>query len=199
MSERRAVVQRETGETSVSVDLAIDGSGRGDIQTGVGFLNHMLQLFARHGLFDLTVRAKGDLDVDQHHTVEDLGIVLGRAFSEALGERRGIRRMAHAIVPMDESLAMVAVDFGGRGRFVLSMQFNDEKIGDLPSALIPHFLESFAQEARMNLHVRLLEGENDHHKAEAIFKGIARALDQATQIDERLRGRIPSTKETIEH
>ena len=195
---RQAEVQRRTGETEVRVELDLDGVGTSDVRTGIGFLDHMLDSLARHGLFDLTVQANGDLEVDEHHTVEDVAIVLGRAFNQALGERRGIRRMGHAIVPMDEALALVAVDIGGRGYFVFEGSFDTPRIGQMATSLVPHFLESLALEARLNLHARLLSGRDDHHRAEALFKALARALHQATRLDPTLGGDVPSTKGTIE-
>ncbi len=194
---RTATVNRETRETRIAVELNVDGSGACEIHTGVGMFDHMLEQLAKHGRFDLKVEAKGDLHVDEHHTVEDVAIVLGQAFAKALGDRKGIVRMGHAIVPMDEALAMVAVDLSGRGYAVVEASFTKTYINELPTDLIKHLLESFAIEARLNLHVRLLAGENDHHKAEAIFKALARALDEATRIDERTRGHVPSTKGII--
>jgi imidazoleglycerol-phosphate dehydratase len=194
---RTATVSRQTGETDIEISLTIDGSGQADIATGVGFLDHMLHALARHARFDLTVRAKGDLHIDEHHTVEDVGIVLGRALAQALGNRAGITRMGHAIVPMDEALAMVAVDFGGRGYFVFDGHFSTDRIGQVGTSLIPHFFESLAHEGRLNLHARLLAGVDDHHRAEALFKALARALDMASQTDARLSGQIPSTKGTL--
>lgn len=194
---RTATLARKTGETDIEITLNLDGSGQADIATGIGFLDHMLNALARHARFDLKVRAKGDLYIDEHHTVEDVGIVLGRVLSEALGDRKGITRMGHAIVPLDESLALVAVDFGGRGYFVFDGAFSTDRIGQVGTSLIPHFLESLAHEGRLNLHVRLLTGVDDHHRAEAIFKALARALDMAVQRDERLAGQSPSTKGTL--
>jgi imidazoleglycerol-phosphate dehydratase len=194
---RTATVSRQTGETDIEISLTIDGSGQADIATGVGFLDHMLHALARHARFDLTVRAKGDLHIDEHHTVEDVGIVLGRALAQALGDRAGITRMGHAIVPMDEALAMVAVDFGGRGYFVFDGHFSTDRIGQVGTSLIPHFFESLAHEGRLNMHARLLAGVDDHHRAEALFKALARALDMASQTDARLSGQIPSTKGTL--
>jgi imidazoleglycerol-phosphate dehydratase len=196
-TSRTATVTRRTGETDIEITLNLDGAGRADITTGLGFLDHMLHAPARHARFDLTVQAKGDLHIDEHHTVEDVGIVLGRALAQALGDRTGIVRMGHAIVPMDEALALVAVDFGGRGYFVFDGQFSTNRIGQVGTSLIPHFLESVAHEGRLNLHVRLLAGTDDHHRAEAIFKALARALDMAVQRDERLAGQVPSTKGTL--
>jgi len=194
---RTATVSRKTGETNITISLSLDGTGQADIKTGVGFLDHMLHALARHARFDLNVRAKGDLHIDEHHTVEDVGIVLGRALAEALKDRRGITRMGHAIVPMDEALALVAVDLGGRGYFVFDGEFSTERIGQVGTTLIPHFFESLAHEGRLNLHARLLAGVDDHHRAEALFKALARALDMAVQLDARLAGQIPSTKGTL--
>lgn len=196
--ERRATVVRQTRETKVKVELLLDGRGRPEVQTGIGMLDHLLQQVARHGLFDMVIEASGDLAVNEHHTVEDVAICLGRALGQALGERRGIVRMGHAIVPMDEALALVAVDLGGRGYATVEAEFSDRMLGQLPTNLIGHFLESLALEARLNLHVRLLAGADDHHKAEAIFKALGRALDRATQVDQRLGGEIPSTKGVID-
>jgi len=194
---RIATVTRKTGETDIEVTLNLDGTGQASITTGVGFLDHMLHALARHARFDLTVQASGDLHIDEHHTVEDVGIVLGRALAEALGERQGITRMGHAIVPMDEALALVAVDLGGRGYFVFDGEFSTARIGQMGTSLIPHFFESLAHEGRLNLHARLLAGVDDHHRAEALFKALARALDLATQVDSRLAGQVPSTKGTL--
>ncbi len=195
---RTATVERETAETHVVVSVGIDGSGKTEIATGVGALDHFLVLWARHGLFDLEVAANGDLEVDGHHTVEDVGLCLGRAIGQALGDRRGIRRAAHMIMPMDEALATVAVDLGGRGYFVQQGSFSAPMIGTLETDLIRHFLHSLAMEARMNLHVLLHYGTNAHHEVEAIFKGFGRALDLATQRDPRLGSTVPSSKGVIE-
>jgi len=196
-SSRTATISRKTGETDIQITLNLDGSGQADIATGVGFLDHMLHGLARHARFDLKVQATGDLHIDEHHTVEDVGIVLGRALAEALGDRKSIVRMGHAIVPMDEALALVAVDLSGRGYFVFDGAFSTDRIGQLGTQLIPHFLESLAYEGRLNLHARLLAGVDDHHRAEALFKALARALDMAVQRDERLAGQVPSTKGTL--
>ena len=195
MSERKAVVKRETKETSVSLKLDVDGTGRYETVTGIRMFDHMLSQLARHGSFDLTVSATGD---DAHHLVEDVAICLGRAFLEALGERRGIVRMADSTVPMDDALSMVAVDISGRGYSMLDLSFAENDMMGFPSDLIRHFLETFANEARINLHARTLYGTNDHHKAEAIFKARGKALDKATRIDERKAGELPSTKEWME-
>ena len=202
MTQRKATVERKTKETNIKVELNIDGPGafESKADTGIGMLDHLLELLAHHGRFDLKVQAAGDLPIDQHHTVEDVAICLGQAFRQALGESKGIARMGHAFVPMDDALALVAIDIGGRGYAVLdsSLKFQRKTIGNLESALVGHFLETLAAEARLNLHATLLEGKNDHHKAEALFKALARALDAATQVDPRLEGQVPSTKGVIE-
>ena len=198
MSARTATIRRETGETKIEITIDLDGRGHAQVSTGVGFLDHMLTALARHARFDLAVQATGDLHVDEHHTVEDVGLALGRALGEALGDRAGITRMGHAVVPMDEALALVAVDIGGRGYFVFEGSFDTPRIGQMATSLVPHFLESLALEARLNLHARLLSGRDDHHRAEALFKALARALHQATRLDPTLAGDIPSTKGTIE-
>jgi len=197
MSERIAQVRRQTAETTVEVRWSLDGTGQADLTTGIGFLDHMLHHVAVHGLFDLTVRAQGDLYVDAHHTVEDVAIVLGQALDRALGERRGIVRMGHAYVPMDEALAFVAVDLSGRPYAVIEADWEGSTIGELPTSLIPHFLESLAVHGRMNLHARVLYGRDDHHKAEALFKALGRALAAATRLDPRREGRVPSTKGSL--
>ena len=195
MAERKATVTRETAETNVRAELNVDGSGQFKITTGIRMFDHLLAQLAQHGVFDIKLSATG---ADQHHVVEDVAISLGKAFNQALGEKRGITRMAHAIVPMDEALAAVAVDVGGRTYNVTEASFSEANIGDLDADLVRHFLVSFASEARINLHAKVLIGVNDHHKAEALFKALGRALDSATRIDERILGRIPSTKEVIE-
>lgn len=194
MTKRTATVNRRTGETDVSLTFTIDGVGQAEVATGIGFLDHMLSLFARHGLFDITVSAKGDLQVDEHHTAEDVCICLGQALDQALGERRGIVRMAHSYVPMDEALGFVAVDLGGRPYTVFEADFVTPRIGQLGTDLIGHLFESIAVHGRLNMHARILYGRNDHHKVEALFKAFGRALDTATRIDERLAGAVPSTK-----
>ena len=195
MTERKATVTRETAETRVKVELDIDGSGEFEITTGMRMLDHLLAQLAQHGVFDIRISASG---ADQHHVVEDVAISLGKAFSQALGEKRGIVRMAHAVVPMDEALSAVALDIGGRSHSVIDVSLTGADIGDLEADLVRHFLSSFASEARINLHAKVLSGINDHHKAEALFKALGRALDSATCIDERIAGRVPSTKEVIE-
>jgi imidazoleglycerol-phosphate dehydratase len=197
MQPRTATVRRETRESRVEVALNLDGSGRGDVSTGIGFLDHMLDSLARHARFDLTLRAEGDLHVDQHHTTEDVGITLGQALDKALGDRRAIRRFGDATVPLDEALVQAAIDLGGRGWASIDLPFNGPSIGGLSSEMIPHLLQSFAADGRFALHVRLLAGQNDHHRAEAAFKALARALDDATRPDPRLAGEVPSTKGVI--
>jgi imidazoleglycerol-phosphate dehydratase len=198
VSSRAASVRRSTAETIVSLDFAVDGSGYSSIETGVGALDHFLTLFARHGLFDLEIGVDGDLGVDAHHTVEDVGICLGQAIREALGDHKGIRRTADVAVPMDEALAHIAIDCAGRSYYVQNGTFSSPMIGALETDLVRHFLDSLAREARINIHVVTLYGSNAHHEVEAIFKAFGRALDAATQIDARLEGRVPSTKEHIE-
>jgi imidazoleglycerol-phosphate dehydratase len=182
----------------VSVELALDPPKAGyQVSTGIGMLDHVLEQLAHHGLFDITIEASGDIERDPHHLVEDVGLVLGQAFNEALGERRGITRFGHAIVPLDEALALVAVDLGGRGHAGIQFNFEREMLGQLPTENICHFLSAFANEGRLNLHVRELAGENDHHRVEAAFKALALSLRQAVTIDPRLAGEIPSTKEAL--
>jgi len=195
MTERKATVARETAETNVRVEFNVDGSGQFQITTGIRMFDHLLSHIAQHGVFDIKISASGP---DQHHVVEDVAISLGKAFNQALGKKQGIVRMAHAVVPMDEALAEVAVDIGGRVYSVLEADFNEAVIGDVDADLVRHFLVSFASEAKINLHAKVVSGINDHHKAEALFKALAHALDTATRIDERIAGRVPSTKEVIE-
>ncbi len=195
MSVRKSTVKRETRETNISLDINLDGSGKDEMMTGIRMFDHMLSQLARHGLFDLRVAATGD---DQHHLVEDVAICLGKALNEALGEKKGIVRMADATVPMDDSLAMAAVDISGRGYAVLDLPFADNDMFGFPSDLVRHFLQTFATEARINLHVRVLYGSNDHHKAEAVFKALGRALGAATRIEPRIAGQTPSTKGLLE-
>ncbi len=194
---RTAEISRQTNETQITIKLNLDGSGKHEISTAVGFLDHMLTHLAVHGLFDLTVRAKGDLDIDVHHTVEDVALALGQTFDKALGDRKGIVRMADCFAPMDETLAHVAVDLSGRPYAAIQAEWHTPYVGNIPTTLFPHFFESFAVTARCNLHARILYGRDDHHQAEALFKAWARALDQATQIDSRRAGAIPSTKGTL--
>ena len=191
---RKAQIKRETSETSIAVKLAIDGRGRYRVSTGIRFFDHMLELFARHGGFDLDLVAKGDLDVDQHHTVEDVGIVLGEAFHRALGSKRGILRAGYFLMPMDETLALAAVDLSGRAAAVVETKVRMLRVGDLQSELVPDFFEGFARGSRSNVHVRVLYGRSSHHKIESLFKAFARALRAACWQDRRLRRIIPSTK-----
>ncbi len=194
-TERTATQRRETNETTVAVHIVIDGTGKCEATTGLRFLDHMISQLAKHGTLDIKVSGTGD---DQHHLVEDVAIVLGKAFAQALGEKAGITRMASATVPMDDALAMVAVDISGRPYCVTDLSFTHRDIDGLESELIRHFLTSFATEARVNLHARILYGNDDHHKAEALFKALGRALDAATRIDERIAGKVPSTKGMLE-
>jgi imidazoleglycerol-phosphate dehydratase len=194
---RTAHVSRRTAETEISLHLNLDGSGQHEIATGIGFLDHMLAQLAVHGLFDLTLKAEGDLHVDPHHTVEDVALTIGQAFDEALSDKTGIVRMAHAYVPMDETLAFVAVDFSGRPYALMQSEWHTPAVGGIATSLIPHFFESFAAAARCTLHARLLYGRDDHHQAEALFKALARALDAATQLDPRRAGLVPSTKGSL--
>ena len=196
VEKRHGAISRETAETKVKVELALDGKGKCKADTGIGMLDHLIEQIARHGLFDITVEAKGDLKVGYHHTVEDVAKCLGQAFDQALGNRGGISRMGHAIVPLDEVLSMVAVDFSGRGFAVIEVPLEGKDISGLDTDLIRHFLQTFATEAKCNLHARLLAKGNDHHRVEALFKALARSLDSATRVDERLGGEVPSTKGT---
>jgi imidazoleglycerol-phosphate dehydratase len=191
---RTSEIARKTNETQIEIKLDLDGNGNHEITTGVGFLDHMLTHLAVHGLFDLSVRAAGDLHIDVHHTVEDVALALGHAFDQALGDRKGIVRMADCSAPMDETLAHVAVDLSGRPYAVIQAEWHTPYVGNIPTTLFPHFFESFATTSRCNLHARVLYGRDDHHQAEALFKAWARAMDAATQIDARRGGGIPSTK-----
>jgi imidazoleglycerol-phosphate dehydratase len=196
-SPRSARLARATSETDIALSLGLDGSGRADISTGVGFFDHMLTAFARHGLFDLTVAAKGDLHIDAHHTVEDVGIVLGQAFAEALGDKRGIRRFGQALVPMDEALAEAAVDISGRAHLAWSVGFLRESVGGMDTQLVEEFFRAFTGNARLTLHVMARAGQNAHHVAEACFKAAARALRMAVEADPRAGDAIPSTKGSL--
>ncbi|WP_416223971.1 imidazoleglycerol-phosphate dehydratase HisB [Tepidiforma sp.] len=191
---RTATVSRTTAETAIEITLNLDGTGRFSVDTGVGFLDHMLSHIAKHGVFDLDVRCRGDLWIDQHHTVEDVGICLGEALARAVGDKAGLVRAGSAYMPLDEALAFAAVDLSGRPYAVLDLKLLGRELGGLPPDLFNHFLESFAFAAKINLHLRVLYGANDHHKIEAAFKAMARALDAATRIDPRRGGEIPSTK-----
>ena len=195
MSGRTGTVKRNTKETGVNIEMGLDGSGVSDISTGIRMLDHLVSQLAQHGVFDIKLSATGS---DKHHVVEDVAICLGQVLNQALGDKRGIVRIGHAVVPMDDALALIAVDFGGRPYAEIEVDFTGTDVGDLPVELVKHFLVSLASEARMNLHSRILRGEDDHHKAEAMFKALARALDDATRKDDRLSGSIPSTKDVIE-
>ena len=198
MTDRTGTCTRETNETKVSVTINLDGTGQASIATGNGMLDHLLSQLARHGHIDLNIQAKGDwLQTGWHHTVEDTAVALGRAFHEAIGEGTGITRMGHAIVPLDEALVRVALDISGRGYGAIELGIGDALVGDLPGDLVRHFLLSFATEAKVNLHVTVLEGVNAHHKAEAAFKAFARAMRDAVAIDARAGAQVPSTKGTI--
>ncbi len=191
---RRASIERNTKETRIHGSLRIEGRGAYDISTGIRFLDHMLELFAKHGAFDLKLRADGDLDVDQHHTVEDAGIVLGQLFAKALGDRRGINRAGYFVLPMDETLAVVALDFGGRPALVYRDLVKVRLVGDLQSELVEDFFGGFVNHAGANLHAKVLYGRSNHHKIEAIFKCFARAMRYACSKDQRLKDQLPSTK-----
>ena len=191
---RTAEISRQTNETQIEIKLDLDGTGKHEISTGVGFLDHLLTHLAVHGLFDLSAQAQGDLQIDVHHTVEDVALALGQAFDRALGDRKGIVRMGDCFAPMDETLAHAAVDLSGRPYAVIQAEWRTPYVGNIPTTLFPHFFESFAVTARCNLHARVLYGRDDHHQAEALFKAWARALDAASQVDARRAGNIPSTK-----
>lgn len=191
---RKAHLHRKTAETEIRVALTIEGRGKYEVSTGIGFLNHMLELFTRHGGFDLKLAATGDLHVDQHHTVEDVGISLGEVFDRALGDRRGILRAGYFLMPMDETLGLAAVDFGGRSLAVVQTKVRATRVGDLQTELIPDFFEGFARGARANVHVRVMYGRSSHHKIEALFKAFARALRVACSRDRQLGRLLPSTK-----
>ncbi len=191
---RRGVIDRKTTETSIALSIALDGKGRYTVETGIRFLDHMLELFARHGGFDLRIKASGDLDVDQHHTVEDLGIALGEAVSKALGDRRGINRAGYFVMPMDETLAVAAIDLGGRPHIVVDLKVDVTTVGDLQTELVHDFFEGFANAARANVHLKVMYGRSSHHKIEAVFKAFARALRVACAKDKRMAKMLPSTK-----
>jgi imidazoleglycerol-phosphate dehydratase len=194
--ERQSEMKRKTGETDICLTLHMDGTGASDIETGIGFFDHMLNLFARHGLMDLKVKAMGDLEVDAHHTVEDVGIVLGQAVKEALGEKKSIRRYGTAHVPMDEALAMVALDLSGRPFLVFDAQFSADRVGRMDTELVEEFFRAVAFHAGITLHIKVFYGSNNHHMIEAIFKAFGRALDEATRADERILG-VMSTKGSL--
>jgi len=191
---RRATIERRTTETQIALRMDLDGKGRYDVTTGIRFLDHMLELFARHGLFDLTLKTTGDLDVDQHHTVEDIGIALGQAVGEALGARRGINRAGYFVMPMDETLGVAAIDLSGRVHAVIDLKLRVKKVGDLQAELVQDFFEGFAQGARANVHLKVLYGRSSHHQIEALFKAFARALRVACSRDRQLGKALPSTK-----
>jgi len=192
---RRSEITRNTEETRIRLSIDLDGSGKSRIDTPIGFLNHMLELFSRQSLIDLDLEAGGDIAVDEHHTVEDIGIVLGEAMLKAIGDKKGINRYGTMILPMDEVLALVSLDFSGRSVFVMDADFDREKVGDLATELVYDFFSAFTQNAMINLHIRLMDkGRNDHHRIEAIFKAFGRAVRQAVSIDERIAGEIPSSK-----
>jgi len=194
---RTAAIERKTKETQIKVELNVDGSGQGEIDTGMPFMDHMLGHIRQHGLFDLTIKASGDLQIDEHHTVEDIAITLAQALTQALGDKRGITRMGWALVPMDEALAQVAVDISGRGVSSLDMPFGNAKLGTMESQLLAHFIDSLARHGGININAKIVQGDNDHHRAEALFKALGRALDQATALDPRLGASIPSTKGSL--
>ena len=196
MDERKATISRTTKETNIAIALNLDGNGQSNVKTGVEFLDHMFDLFAKHGLFDLDISCKGDLGVDAHHSVEDIGICLGMAFDKALGEKKGLVRFAHSYFPMDESLVRVAADLSGRPFLVYNVKVERERVGKLDSELIEEFWRGFVTHGRMNLHIELLYGRNMHHIFEAVFKAAARALCLATRLDPRVQG-VPSTKGVI--
>lgn len=190
---RKATIKRKTKETNISATVVLNGSGKSFVSSGIGFLDHMLDLFAKHGLFDITVTCKGDLHVDDHHTTEDVGIALAQAFAEALGDKKGITRYGSSYVPMDESLARCVVDLSGRSALVFTAVFNRKKVGDLSTEMIEHFFQSFADNVKANIHLEVLYGKNTHHKIEALFKAFARAMRQACEQDPRVKG-VLSTK-----
>lgn len=191
---RTSVIERKTAETEIFLSLNLDGAGKSEIDAGCGFLNHMLTLFAKHGKFDLKVTCKGDTDVDYHHTAEDIGICLGNAFAEALGDMRGITRYGSMILPMDEALILSAVDISGRGKLVCDLRIPTEKVGDFDTELVFEFFEAFVRRANITLHIRELAGENSHHIIEGVFKSVARSLRAAVKIDPETANEIPSTK-----
>ena len=191
---RRALIDRRTTETQIALSLALDGRGRYDVSTGIRFLDHMLELVARHGAFDLKVAATGDLDVDQHHTVEDIGIALGTAVAQALGDRKGINRAGYFVMPMDDTLAVAAIDLGGRVHAVVDLKLKVRRVGDLQAELVDDFFDGFAQGARANVHLKVLYGRSSHHHIEACFKAFARALRVACARDKRMAAMLPSTK-----
>lgn len=195
--ERKSVVNRETKETNISIKLNIDGTGINEINTGIGFLDHMLTHISKHGFFDLEVKATGDLDVDSHHTIEDVGIVLGKSIKEALGDKTGIKRYGSAIIPMDEALALCAIDISGRPLYISNAKFTVERLGSFDTEMVEEFFRAVCINSGINMHIKILDGKNNHHIAEAMFKAFGKALDEATQIDTRIKG-VLSTKGTLE-
>ncbi len=193
---RKAKATRKTKETAITVELDLDGGGNAEIQTGIPFLNHMLEIFTRHGLFDLKLEAKGDIEVDYHHTVEDVGLTLGQAFKEGLGDKQGISRFGEASIPLDEALAQVVVDLSGRPYLSYNVKIRPGRVGDFDTDLPHEFFQALANQVGMNLHINVTQGENPHHIIEACFKGLARAMEKATRIDERIRG-VLSTKGSL--
>ena len=190
---RKSTIKRKTKETDIDLELNLDGTGKYEISTGVGFFDHMMELFTRHGLFDIKLKVKGDTYIDCHHSVEDAGIVLGRAFREALGDMKGIKRYGNFYLPMDETLILAATDISGRAYLHMD-PIPDKRVGDMESEMVKEFFWAFVRNAQITLHIKLIHGDNTHHIIESIFKGVARALDQAVTIDERIKGEIPSTK-----
>jgi len=197
VADRTATVDRKTTETRIHVELSVDGTGHAEISTGIGFYDHMLTAFARHGRFDLKVEAAGDLHIDEHHTMEDVALAVGQALDAALGDRAGIVRMGDALVPLDEALIQVAVDISGRPSSAISLDFVGDRVGAAPTEMVSHVLNSMATAGKLTLHVRQIAGSNNHHIAEATMKALGRALDAATRLDERISGQVPSTKETL--
>ena len=198
MAERHALLERKTGETDISIEVEVDGTGQYSVETGVPMLDHMLSQLARHGAFDIKVSARSASDPDGHHVVEDVAILLGQAFGQALGDRKGIVRMSHALVPLDEALSLVALDLGGRGYAQVDVSFSQPVVGGLTADMARHFLETFAIEGRFNIHAKFVTGLNDHHKIESLFKALAKSMDAASRIDHRTSTQIPSTKGVIE-
>ena len=194
---RKQKVTRKTTETDITVEVNVDGTGKYDVETGIGFLDHMLEIFSRHGLIDLKVRAKGDLHIDFHHTTEDTGIAIGQALHNALGDRRGIRRYASAIIPMDETLSRVSIDVSDRPYLIWKVDFSKQKLGEMDTELFKEWFQAFAQNARITVHVETIYGENNHHIVESCFKALARALRDAIETDPRASDSIPSTKGTL--
>lgn len=195
--ERKATINRKTKETNISMELNIDGKGINEIDTGIGFLNHMLTHISKHGFFDLKVKAVGDLDVDSHHTIEDIGIVLGKSIKEALGDKTGIKRYGSSIVPMDEALVLCAVDISGRPLYISNAEFTVERLGSFDTEMVEEFFRAVCINSGINMHIKVLDGKNNHHIAEAMFKAFGKSLDEATQMDSRIEG-VLSTKGTLE-